>query len=860
MTDTANHVERAETPSLVNLTIDGVAITAEPGELLIKAAQRAGIFIPRFCWHERMKPVGMCRMCLVEIEGVRGLPPACTTPVAEGMNVHFHQENVEKAHEGVLEFLLVNHPLDCPVCDRGGECPLQDQTVAFGPGETRFTEEKRHWEKPIPISDFVLLDRERCIQCARCTRFADEIAGDPLIQFMERGSRTEVNTFPDDPFSSYFSGNVVQICPVGALTSSTYRFQARPWDLQDSETTCDGCAVGCRGVADSSGNQILRFLGVDSDPVNHGWLCDKGRYGLSFVRSEDRISSPSVKRGGNREDASWPVALDAAAELIRKAVELHGADSVAVLGGADLTNEDLFSWQRFVTSQLGSTLTAADLGDGLPANFYLGTPRATIDDLDTAKAIVMLAPDPKEELPVLALRLRRAATELHVPLIEISSVRSGLSRHATVVTHAPGEALGAARRVADLLGGALPESDALSALSQTIAARPGQVVVVAGRPSIAERVDAPLAALGELLSSADAAVLPAVRESNAMGAIELGFDGGATADDILQRAKRGNVQVLITLGSTVERNVCDRNLLNEALANAGAIISVASFASEISDRAAVVLPTTVWGEQRGSITNLEGRVQPVASRVAPTLPVLDPWRVANELARRCGAAQGEDDVSELTDALAAAVGRFSGVTTDVLLRARDGVCLPFDASRTAWRSAQVGVVTPSWDPIPPAPAPSSMDEAEAAPTPMEEAQAAPAEEAIAVEASPSAPPVFVAPAAPPVPPRDGYALRVVSQHPLYDGAPRVAASPAVAGLGTKPELRIHPTEMARLGVADGAEVRVTSARTTVVLPVVADARVEPGVAAIPAGVGGPGVADLIDASDVVTDVRLESRA
>ena len=227
----------------VTITIDGKTIECAPGTLLIKAAQDAGIFIPRFCWHERMSPAGMCRMCLVEIEGVRGLPPACTTPVSDGMVVRFQQDNVEKAQDGVLEFLLINHPLDCPVCDRGGECPLQDQTMAFGPGESRFVEEKRHFEKPIPISDLVMLDRERCIQCARCTRFADEIAGDPLITFVERGNQTQVLTFPDDPFISYFSGNTVQICPVGALTAKPYRFKARPWDLATSETSCQACAA-----------------------------------------------------------------------------------------------------------------------------------------------------------------------------------------------------------------------------------------------------------------------------------------------------------------------------------------------------------------------------------------------------------------------------------------------------------------------------------------------------------------------------------------------------------------------------------------------------------------------------------------
>ena len=233
-------------PNEINVTINGIQVEAQPGEMLIAAADRAGVHIPRFCYHERMSPVGMCRMCLVDVDTGRGpmLQPSCMVPVADGMSVDTESEDTKRAQEGILEFLLVNHPLDCPVCDKGGECPLQDQTMAYGPGESRFVEEKRHYEKPIPISDLVHLDRERCILCDRCTRFADEVAGDPLIHFTERGNATQVLTFPDEPFSSYFSGNTVQICPVGALTAAPYRFKARPWDLEQVESTCTTCSMG----------------------------------------------------------------------------------------------------------------------------------------------------------------------------------------------------------------------------------------------------------------------------------------------------------------------------------------------------------------------------------------------------------------------------------------------------------------------------------------------------------------------------------------------------------------------------------------------------------------------------------------
>ena len=286
MTDVA--APRNETPpadpNAVPVTINGAPFSARKGELIIAAAERAGVYIPRFCYHPRMASVGMCRQCLVEVDSGRGpaITVSCMFPVAPDMKIDTESATVERMQEGVLELLLANHPLDCPVCDKGGECPLQDQAFSHGPGESRYVEAKRNFEKPIPVSDNVLLDRERCILCDRCTRFADEVAGDKLIHFIRRGNQTEVNTFPDEPFSSYFSGNTVQICPVGALTARPYRFKARPWDLAQVESTCTTCSVGCRISVHSSRDQLLRYQGVDTgaESVNWGWMCDRGRVKL----------------------------------------------------------------------------------------------------------------------------------------------------------------------------------------------------------------------------------------------------------------------------------------------------------------------------------------------------------------------------------------------------------------------------------------------------------------------------------------------------------------------------------------------------------------------------------------------------
>jgi NADH-quinone oxidoreductase subunit G len=447
----------------VSFTLDGRPATARPGELLISAAERVGTYIPRFCYHPRLEPVGMCRMCLVEVSGPRGatLQPACFIAAAEGMEVVTDSDKVKKAQDGVLEFLLVNHPLDCPVCDKGGECPLQDQTLAYGPGESRFVEEKRHFAKPVAISELVLLDRERCIQCARCTRFAEEVAGEAQIDFAGRGERVEVATFPGQPFSSYFSGNTVQICPVGALTATPYRFAARPWDLDQVESTCTTCSLGCRVAVQSSGNRLTRLLGIDNDPVNQGWLCDKGRFVYESLNGDEvapdttsvalqrpagqfvgeaavtrtdggRLTEPMVRKDGELVPVSWSAALAAAAEGLTAARQAGGPEAVALLGGARCTNEGAYAWAKLAKAVLGTDSVDAQLGDGLPAPLVLSLPRATLDQACSARLVVLLTGDMREELPVLYLRLRRAALDGATSILELAPEPSSLTPYAAV--------------------------------------------------------------------------------------------------------------------------------------------------------------------------------------------------------------------------------------------------------------------------------------------------------------------------------------------------------------------------------------------------------------------------------------------
>ncbi|HUR50166.1 MAG TPA: NADH-quinone oxidoreductase subunit NuoG [Acidimicrobiales bacterium] len=798
-------------PPGVPVTIDGREVSAQPGELVIAAAERSGIYIPRFCWHPRMEPVGMCRMCLVEVETPRGpaLVASCVTPVMEGQKVSTQHtsEAARAAQEDVLEFLLINHPLDCPVCDKGGECPLQDQTLAHGPGETRFVEEKRHWAKPIELSSLVLLDRERCIQCARCTRFADEIAGDPQIDLISRGDHLEVATFPGRPFTSYFSGNTVQICPVGALTATPYRFRARPWDLDQTETTCTACAVGCRMAVQSADNRLVRNLGLGgeviqapsstpfSHPVNEGWLCDKGRFGFEATDSPERFDTPLIAGA----PASWGDALDRVSSAISEAIRLHGPESVAVIGGARLANEDAYAWARLAKGVIGTDSVDAQLGDGLPAELVLGLPRATVDEACNAGAVVLMAPDLKEELPVLYLRLR-AAAQAGTPIIEIGTAPTGLTTHAVAsVRHRPGDS-----------GSIVDEAVRLA----TDAAKGGPVVVVGGRANLAESEATQAATILRLMSGvAGAKFLPALRRANVMGALEAGLapgvlPGGAALAEgrewyaegwgrvpsakgrdctaILRDAAEGRIHVLVLLGADPATDFPDRDLARRALGATPMIVSVATVTDSTTPSAHVVLPAAGWAERPGTTTNIEGRVTPLGQKLTPRGIAWADWIIAGELARRLGSDPGwasSDDV----------------------------------ASEREFRVSN-----------------------EAAP------------QRLGVPADVQSPTA----------PDDAYSLRLVVTRKLYDRGTTVRHSSSLAPLTPTAQLRVHPADLERAGIAGGGLGRLRSARTTFQVETVSDPGLARGSAHLYFNIADAGedAADLIDAETPVVEVRLESNS
>ncbi len=774
-------------PNIVNITINDKPVTARKGELIIAAADRTDDFIPRFCYHPRMAPVGMCRQCLVEVETPRGpmMVVSCMTPVAEGQIVRTATDSIKKAQEGVLELLLANHPLDCPVCDKGGECPLQDQAFSHGPGESRFIEEKRHYEKPIAISDIVYLDRERCILCDRCTRFADEVAGDALITFTSRGNDTQVLTFPDEPFSSYFSGNTVQICPVGALTAKPYRFKARPWDLEQTESTCTSCSVGCRIVVQSSRDELVRYQGVDIDPVNWGWLCDRGRFNFESVNSLDRLTTPLIKSGSELVATSWSIALENAAQMIRLALA-QNHNSVAILGGARGTNEDAFAW-AMLADKLGINQRDAQLGDGLsPEVFNLA--QATIDQTCAASTIILLTPDLKEELPVLYLRVRDAAQKRKSRIVEFSSHDSGLTPYAwRTVGFEPGNQ---AQIVRDAL--ATPE------MNEQLAR--GEVVVVVGRANLAESEVFTLQALAEIFAVVpNAKVLPVLRRGNVRGAVTAGLtpqNNSGDAIDILHAAAAGKIECLILLGVDPMSDVADSGLVQRALTQVKNLLSIDTMINSSNRNADLVLPAAAFGEKNGTTTNLEGRISNVAQKITPCGTSRPDWMIATELSIAMGLDIGVSSLEDLSEKLVSTVAAFAP-SSDAKSTYGDGVLMAHETPVTI-----SGKVSRAVD-------------------------------------------------------RNAYNYRLVVSRTMYDSAKSTASSPSIAGLIGDTAIFVNPLDLARIGVAEGASVRVGADGTNIVIAIKAHNGVRRGVAWLPFNHTGVDIRPLLDMASDVVDVRIE---
>jgi len=652
----------------VSCTIDGIELTVPKNTLIIRAAEMLGIQVPRFCDHPLLDPLGACRQCIVEVEGQRKPLTACTTTVTDGMVIKTQLTSpvAEKAQKGTLEFLLLNHPLDCPVCDKGGECPLQNQALSNGPGESRFRDEKRTFEKPIAISSQVLLDRERCVLCARCTRFSQQIAGDPFIELFERGALEQVGVYADEPFHSYFSGNTVQICPVGALTGAQYRFRARPFDLVSTPSVCEHCASGCQQRTDWRRGKVLRRLAGADDAVNEEWNCDKGRWAFQYATAKDRLTTPLVRDAdGYLVEASWSDALERAAAGL---AEHRG--KTGVLTGGRLAVEDAYAYAKFARVALGTddidfrarpqSTEERDFLAARVAGRYLET---TYGDLDTAPAVLLVGFEPEEESPIVFLRLRKAVVQEQQQVFTVAPfVSPGSAKlSARLLAAAPGaepQVLAAlVARGSDLDDAGLLAAEALRGpgavilVGERLATVPGGLSAVAKLASVtgAKLAWVPRRAgdRGALESGCIAGLLPGGRPLSdasarsqvaaVWGDADLPASAGRTGDEIVAAAAAGEIALVV--GGVDPADLSDPALALEALENAPFVVSLELRDSAVTDRADVVLPVAPAVAKTGSYLDWEGRVRPFDATLEQTGALPD-LRVLDWIAEAMGVALG----------------------------------------------------------------------------------------------------------------------------------------------------------------------------------------------------------------------------
>jgi NADH-quinone oxidoreductase subunit G len=625
---------------LVHVTIDGFEIAVPKGTLIIRAAEQLGIQIPRFCDHPLLEPIGACRQCLVQVEGQPKPPASCTTVCTDGMVVRTQLTSpvAEKAQRGIMEMLLVNHPLDCPMCDKGGECPLQNQAMSAGAGETRFTGEKRTFAKPVALSAQVLLDRERCIQCARCTRFADQIAGDPLIDLLERGPQEQVGVAEGVPFDSYFSGNTVQICPVGALTGASYRFRARPFDTVSTPSVCEHCASGCQQRTDHRRGAVTRRLAGNAPEVNEEWNCDKGRWAFTYATAPDRLAFPLVRdSAGVLHAASWPEALAAAARGL-----LAARGRAGVLTGGRLTLEDAYGYAKFARLCLGSNdidmrarPQSAEETRFLAEHVAGRTMEVTYGSLEEAPTVLLAGFEPQDESPIVFLRLRKAATKHGAQIYSIAALASdGLVRMSGKLLATPpgGEAV-QLDRIADL--SSTPQPDGMMSAAGEALAKPGSVILVGER--LAE-VPGALSAAARLAERTGAKLAWIPRRAGERGAVEAGAlpvllpggrhvsDASARADvarawgvaslpagpglDIAEMlaATGADEPYALVIAGVDPADLPDPKAALAAIERASFVVSLELRASAVTDRADVVFPVAVVAEKPGTFANWEGRL------------------------------------------------------------------------------------------------------------------------------------------------------------------------------------------------------------------------------------------------------------
>jgi NADH-quinone oxidoreductase subunit G len=681
----------------ITLIVDGREVTATEGEMLHDAAKRGDVEIPVFCYEPKLgEPVGACRMCLVEIEGIPKLQTSCSTPVRDGMVVHTRTDQVKHAQSAVVEFLLVNHPLDCPVCDKGGECPLQDISMGWGPGKSRMTDNKRHFEKPIELSPLVAIDRERCILCYRCVRFSQEVAEDEQLQLLERGDRTFVGTFDDRPYVAPFHGNITDLCPVGALTSYTYRFRARPWDIEQAGSVCTLCPSQCNVSFTVRDEQVKRVVARDNPEVDDGWLCDRGRYGFEMFGAEERVTEPRLRGGAG---ATWEVAIAKAAEALRAAsvdqtgvgtnLAASGGGAAAIVG--DASNEEGYLVQRIMREALGSPHVDSrpSRGPSRETLVRLARPEITarVRDIDDADAILLVGTDPLHSSPILDLRIRKAIRRNGAKLAVATEAPTTLDGGAAAIArYAPGGATLFLSELAACLR--IPNEGHASDIAEAL--KNAESVVIVWGDRIAREGEGATTALLDvaaalnLTNAPNSGLLEIPELTNARGLREAGClpdagpgltpapfgshtnpNGASTgkgAEEIRAALESGELKTILLFGVDPLRDFPDTQAWKNALAKADHVVCFSMFENATSAMADVVFPLETHAEKDGTVTHPDGRLQRVRPSASRPGDIRPNWGVLAELSLALGHDTGISSQPSAFAALTEAVPFYAGIT------------------------------------------------------------------------------------------------------------------------------------------------------------------------------------------------------
>ena len=744
---------------LVSLTIDGRPVSVPKGTLIWEAARRLGIEIPIYCYHPKMEPLGACRMCFVGVKGMPKPATACTTVVAPDMEVTTTAPQVQKARRGTLEFLLLNHPLDCPICDKGGECDLQDFTLRYGPGASRFDLSKRHFEKPVPVSENILLDRERCIACQRCVRFTQTVAMENGLIMQERGFKTEVGVDPQAPFDSIFSGNVVEMCPVGALTAKNYRFISRPWELRKTASVCANCSVGCNVRVDVRVDKVLRQYSRTNDAIDDGWLCDRGRWDVGWVNGQERLRTPLIRRDGILQPATWEEAVSEIARRLRDIAKRRGPEAIGGIGSTHTTNEEAYLFQKLLRAGLG-TNNVDHFHGRFPAQRDGDLPWAWTDSLaglDKAAHIVLLGADPYTRQPIVDLRIRKAirrGARVHI----LASAATQLDRLAVTVTryaegqtgtvarallgviaseglqrgaYVEGQAALPALHAGDLeaasaLDASLP-LDALRTVAREIAASDGAVILydeMATREptgaTLAQDV-LRLALLTGNYGKVGAGAGPLFEDNNSLGARDMGLlpdllpgyrpVADRDAREALAAAwghelpttkglsydemLAGRVKALWVMGADPARHVADEQF--EVLDRLELLIVQDLYLTETARRAHIVLPALAYAEKDGTFTNTERCVQVVREAMQPLPQAKADWQMLLAVARALGHQWSYATPAQILAEISRTTPIYAGATRRALGDSGARWPLTPGAPTTEGRSTVTGSSTLTWE-------------------------------------------------------------------------------------------------------------------------------------------------------------------